>query len=65
MIQFNWRVGNLVCPLMEVRPQDMEILRARSNPFHTGIPMYYVIVDGEPEWWPDAMEGWPDVRVEG
>jgi hypothetical protein len=60
MMQFCWSIGNIDYPLQHVPARD--IIKARKKlPNHLGIPYMYAMIDGEPEWWPDSMEGWPKV----
>jgi hypothetical protein len=60
MMQFCWRLHNIDYVLMEVRPYELAAAR-KKLPNHIGIPYMYAMIDGEVEWWPNAMEGWPQV----
>lgn len=61
MMQFCWRLDNVDYVLQEVRPYELKILR-QTHPNLIGIPKYYaMMINGEPEWYPQAMKGWPKV----
>ncbi len=60
MMQFCWQLDKINYVLMQRHPLEIEAMR-RENPGLMGIPMYYAMIDGEVEWFPQTLNGWPKV----
>lgn len=61
-MQFCWRIGDIDYVLQEVHPLELAMMR-KKNPWMMGIPRAYTIVDGEVEWFPQTLRGWPQVYL--
>ncbi len=58
-MQVCWRIDNIDFVLMRVRPDELRRFR-KSAPGLLGRPyMYAMLENGDVEWFPDSMEGWP------
>jgi hypothetical protein len=60
MMQFCWTLDNIDYVLQKRHPMEIESMR-RKNPGLMGIPVCYAMIDGEPEWFPQTLQGWPKV----
>lgn len=55
-----WRINNIDYVLMRVRPVE---LRAAQKYTTYGVPhMYAFLENGDVDWFPYCIEGWPIVR---
>ena len=63
-MQVCWRIDNINYMLMQVRPNELRMVRKKCRDL-LGIPyMYCVLDDGDVEWFPDSMQGMPVVRTD-
>ena len=58
-MQVCWRIDNIDYVLMRVRPDELRTARKNIPNMVTRPCMYAMLENGDVEWWPDCMEGWP------
>ena len=56
-----WRINGMDYAMMAVRPAELLAAR-KKKPNLLGIPIMWTMIDDEVYWFPDSLEGMPEVR---
>jgi hypothetical protein len=62
VIELYWKVRDISYAVMRVRMHELVRMR-RKSPHVRGIPHVWAHDGEEVHWYPETLEGWPEVRM--